>query len=686
MQFQNSIIEYFYRIMKYFRHSILLIICAMLRAPTLMAKRRVLKSPDGRTEVLVELRGGCAYYSVCRDGQPIVGASRLGLEEKNGVELSRGLRETRTDYAAVDSLWHQPWGENKTIRENYREMTVHLRSLNADLALRFRAFDDGIGFRYEVAAKGRDSLQIVRELTEFCFIDDARSWSIPANSDTYELLYRDLPLSQIGTANTPLTLRTHAGVYCSIHEAALYDYPEMTVASTDSLRLEARLAPWPDGIAAREPGSFHTPWRTLQLADRAVGLINSSLILNLNPACQIADTSWIRPKKYVGIWWGMHVGIWSWVMGDRHGATTERAIDYIDFAARNGIDAILAEGWNKGWEAWGGNQEFDFVNAQADFDVEKVCAYAKAKGVKFIGHHETGGNIPSYERQMDAAYQRLKALGVDDLKTGYAGGFRGGFSHHGQYGVRHYQHVVETAAKYGLTIDAHEPIKDTGIRRTWPNMMTREGARGMEWNGWSAGNPPSHHEMLPFTRLLAGPMDYTPGTFDLLLESSKHSPDHKRWNDQDNGQARTNTTLCKQLANWVILYSPLQMASDMIENYEAHPAFQFFRDFDPDCERSEALDGEPGEYVVVVREAKGRFFLGATTNEQARRLSVALDFLKPGQDYRAIVYADAPDADWLTNPQAYMISERKVRHGDTLDIRMAPGGGQAVTFVPAASR
>ncbi|MBR1889550.1 MAG: glycoside hydrolase family 97 protein [Alloprevotella sp.] len=668
--------------MKLTHHLIALALCLVIPTGSLMAKRYKLTSPDGHNVVCVDIKGGRAYYSVWRDGKTVLAPSRLGLIAQGGYDLSENFRVAGVETASVDSVWHQVWGENKDIRENYRELSLHLRARRADLTLRFRAFADGIGFRYEVAAQGTDSLFITRELTEFCLSEDARAWSIPADANTYELLYRDLPVSKTQTANTPITMRTPSGVYLSIHEAALYDYPEMTLERTDSLRLEARLAPWPDGLLAREPARFNTPWRTVQLADRAVGLINSSLILNLNPACALEDTSWIRPKKYVGVWWGMHVGIWSWVMGDRHGATTERAMEYIDFAARNGIDAILAEGWNKGWEGWGGNQEFSFTEAQADFDLQKVCQYGKEKGVMFIGHHETGGNIPSYERQMDAGMKLLQDMGSHDLKTGYAGGFKGGFSHHGQYGVRHYQRVVEVAAKHRLTIDAHEPIKDTGIRRTWPNMMTREGARGMEWNGWSAGNPPSHHVMLPFTRLLSGPMDYTPGTFDLLLESSKHSPDFKRWNDQDKGNARANTTLCKQLANWVILYSPLQMASDMIENYEAHPCFQFFRDFDPDCEHSEALDGEPGEFIVVVREAKGRFFLGASTNEESRNLTVKLDFLKPGQTYRAIIYADAPDADWQTNPQAYKITEQQVQATDSLNIHLAPGGGQAITFVP----
>ena len=314
--------------------------------------------------------------------------------------------------------------------------------------------------------------------------------------------------------------------------------------------------------------------------------------------------------------------------------------------------------------------------------MDEITRYAREKNVQIIGHHETGGNIPNYERQMEKAIKWYTDKGIHILKTGYAGAFPDGHSHHGQYGVNHYQKVVETAARYRMTLDAHEPIKDTGIRRTWPNMMTREGARGMEWNAWSEGNPPSHHEMLPFTRLLGGPMDYTPGTFDILFTQTKDSPKRQKWNDQDKGNSRVNTTLAKQLANWVILYSPLQMASDMIEHYEGHPAFQFFRDFDPDCDESRALAGEPGEFVAVVRKAKQNYFLGASTNEEPRVLPVSLDFLEKGKIYKAIIYADGEKADWKTNPTEYQITEQEVTADDTLNIRMAAGGGQAISFMP----
>ena len=378
----------------------------------------------------------------------------------------------------------------------------------------------------------------------------------------------------------------------------------------------------------------------------------------------------------------MHLGVESWVINDRHGATTENAKRYIDFAAANNIEAVMFEGWNEGWENWGGTQNFDYTKPYADFDIKEIAAYAQKKDVEIIGHHETGGNICNYENQLDKAYEWYADLGIHSVKTGYAGGLPNGHNHHGQFNVRHYRNVVKTAAKYRTTLDVHEPIKDTGIRRTYPNMMTREGARGMEWNAWSEGNPPEHHVMLPFTRLLGGPMDYTPGIFDVLYKRAKNNPDRKKWNMKDSKDCRINTTLAKQIANWVILYSPLQMAADMIENYEGHPAFRFFRDFDADCDWSEALAGEPGEYVAIVRKAKDKYFLGAATDEEARSIDVKLDFLEKGKTYAAIIYADGKDADWETNPESYEIIEKQVTSDDTLTIVMAKGGGQAVSFMP----
>lgn len=637
-------------------------------------------SPDGRTRLsFVTGADGCMAYTVERDGRPLILPSALGLVAQER-DLAGGFSVREIVKRSVNETWTQPWGENKILRDCHNEMTAVLKNDDGVLlTLRFRAFDDGVAFRYEWEVPDLDSLTVTDELTEFRFAEDGVSWSIPGNFNTYELLYRELPVSAVENANTPFTFRVD-GTYGSIHEAALYDFPEMNLYRTDSLAFKAELAPLPDGIKARIPSKFMTAWRTIQVGDKAVDLINSSLILNLNEPSKIADTSWIKPQKYIGVWWGLHLGTHTWTMGPRHGATTENALRHIDFAVANNIQGVLFEGWNEGWENWGKTQHFDYVKPYADFDLDRIAAYAREKNIELWMHNETGGNIPEYEAALETAMQRYAGLGVHAVKTGYAGGFRDGQLHHSQYGVRHYQRVVETAARYGIVIDAHEPIKDTGIRRTWPNMMTREGARGMEWNAWSEGNSAEYLCTLPFVRLLSGPMDYTPGVFDLDYSRVRgRETGMQEWNG-DNNSCCIKTTLARQIANWVIIYSPLQMASDLIENYEGHPAFQFFRDFDADCDWSEALQGEPGEYIVVVRRADDSFFLGAGTNDEPRTLTQKLGSLKSGMTYTATIYADAPDS--AENPENYRIEKRTVTSADMLEIAMTARGGQAVTFVP----
>lgn len=633
--------------------------------------KTMLYSPDGRNVIAFD--AAAMTYTVLRDGDTVIRPSLLGIETSDGRFGAAAVADVRR--SSLDETWIAPWGENKTHRSHYNELSVRLGN---GLTLRFRAFDDGVALRYELDAP--DSLLVTDERTEFRFADEetSLSWSIPGNFETYELQYRELRISEVADANTPFTFRTANGVYGSVHEAALYDWPEMVLRRDGRGILKADLAPLPDGVKARIPGCFTTPWRTVQLGDRAVDLINSSLILNLNEPSKIADVSWIVPQKYVGVWWGMHLGTQVWTMGPRHGATTENAIRHIDFAAANDIQGVLFEGWNRGWENWGGNQHFDYVEPYADFDLERIAAYAREKGVGLWMHNETGGSIPEYEAEMERAFARYAELGIRTLKTGYAGGFKGGYLHHSQYGVRHYQRVVETAARYGIMLDVHEPIKDTGIRRTWPNMMTREGARGMEWNAWSEGNSAEYLSTLPFVRLLGGPMDYTPGIFDIDYSTAKADPGRIAWNGP-NGHCCIKTTLARQIANWVIIYSPLQMAADLIENYEGHPAFQFFRDFDADCDRSVALQGETGDYIVVARRAGDCWFLGAGTNGEARTLAQPLSFLEPGSVYTAAIYADDLAS---TDSEAYRIEHRTVTAADTLEIAMAARGGMAVTFVP----
>ncbi len=661
-----------------FMHIATLLGCSMLFIAC--GDNRSVSSPDGRTKIDFSIsEAGELSYAVERDGKPLMEESRLGLvaEECN---LNSGFEVSSVEYNSKSEKWTQPWGENKEMTDHHNEMVVHLKGQNdVQLALRFRAFDDGYGFRYEYECGSKaEQVTITDEMTEFRLAENGTSWSIPGSFETYELQYRELPVAEVADANTPFTFRTESGVFGSIHEAALYDFPEMVLRRDDRGVLKSDLAPLPDTKKAYVAPSFRTAWRTMQLGDKAVDLINSSLILNLNEPSKIADTGWIKPQKYVGVWWGMHLGTQTWVMGKRHGATTENALRHIDFAAANNIQGVLFEGWNRGWENWGGSQSFDYTHAYDDFDVERIAKYAREKGVELWMHNETGGNIPEYESLMDEAMATYASWGVHTLKTGYAGGFKGGYLHHSQYGVKHYQKVVETAAKHQLMIDAHEPIKETGIRRTWPNMMTREGARGMEWNAWSEGNSADYLCILPYVRLLGGPMDYTPGIFDIDYSRARADKGRLMWNG-DNTHCCIKTTLARQIANWVIIYSPLQMAADLIENYEGHPAFQFFRDFDADCDWSKAVAGEIGEYIAVVRRAGENFYLGAGTNHEARTLSLPLDFLAEGKTYEAVIYGDDTSKD---DPEAYIIEKRRVSAADTLDVVMAAKGGAAVSFMP----
>ena len=453
-------------------------LAAVLTATSSLADNRDITSPDGRVVLTFDNDYGVAFYSVMVDGQYLIHPSRLGIKTANWSYSEAGPANIQTN--SFFQHWTQPWGENKECLNHYNEIFARLDG--GKMGIRFRVFDDGVAFRYEINSE-KDTLIVTDELSQFNFRGDGQSWSIPGNFETYELEYRNLPISQVADANTPFTFVNDAGIYGSIHEAALYDYPEMILRRASDGILTSDLAPLPDGVKAYIPGHFVTPWRTIQIGRKPTDLINSAMILNLNEPSRIEDTSWIKPQKYVGIWWGMHLGTQTWTMGPKHGATTENAIRYIDFAKANNLQGVLFEGWNEGWENWGGNQHFDYMKAYADFDIDSIARYARANGIELWMHDETGGNIPEFEAVLDSAFAYYASLGVHTIKTGYAGGFKGGYFHHSQYGVRHYQRVVETAAKYGIMIDAHEPIKETGIRRTWPNMMTREGARGMEWNG-----------------------------------------------------------------------------------------------------------------------------------------------------------------------------------------------------------
>jgi alpha-glucosidase len=494
------------------------------------------------------------------------------------------------------------------------------------------------------------------------------------------MLYSNSPVSVIDSVQTPLTMQTRSGTFLVIHEANLVDYARMNLRGgrMENRTLHAALAPWADGSKVKGHTPFVTPWRTIQIADRAGDLSPAVLGLNLNPPNVLPSTDWIKPMKYVGIWWGMHVGTMTWASGPKHGATTANTKRYIDFAAANGIGGVLVEGWNIGWDGdWIANRNaFSFTQPYPDYDLKGLAAYAKQKGVKLIAHNETSGGIENYERQMDSAFALYHSLGIDAIKTGYVTDtVGGGHSHHGQFMVRHYRKVIETAAKYGIMLDVHEPIHDTGERRTYPNMMSREGARGQEYNAWGAegGNPPEHETNLFFTRMLAGPMDFTPGIFDILIERGTGRPRRP-------DEPRIRTTLAKQLALYIVLYSPLQMAADLPENYEHQPAFQFIRDVAVDWDTTRVIDGRIGDYVIVARKERDKpnWFIGAITDEEGRTFDVPLSFLTKGQSYIAEIYADGRNANWLTNPLPVAISRRTVTSTSRLHLVLAPGGGQAI--------
>ncbi len=662
---------------------VMLMLAGLLACQTQSKTNTTITSPDQAIVLSFGLKQGIPTYWVVFHQDTIIKPSRLGFEFKDLPALKDQFELVALSSRQADQTWQQPWGENKTIRDQYQEMKVELKETSASgrlLTLYFRAYDDGVALRYEFPEQPNlKEFVIMDELTQFNIAGNPDTWWIWADYDTYEKLYQHTSMKEASWVATPVTMKTDKNVHISVHEAALTDYAGMTLKQKEDGIYQSELVPWANGDKVRTSAPMKTPWRTIQISHSAAGLVESNLIVNLNEPSKLEDTSWIQPMKYIGIWWGMHLGTETWYAGPRHGATTENALAHIDFAAAHDIRGVVMEGWNDGWENWGAKDAFDHITPARDFDLKKVAAYAREKGVMLIGHHETGGDIESYEKYMEAAFKQCRELGIQAVKTGYAGGiYPRGEHHHGQFMVRHYRKVVELAAKYQIMLNVHEPIKPTGIRRTWPNMMTREGVRGMEWNAWSDGNPASHTVIIPFTRGLGGPTDYTPGTFDLLYTNAG---ERVKWNAEDVSQTRTHTTLAKQLANFVILYSPLQMASDLPKNYEGHPAFQFIVDFNADCEESRVLNGEIGQYITVVRRSGEEWFLGAASNEESRTLEVKLDFLDVNTSYIAQIYKDAEDADWKTNPQAYTIDSKEVNADTVLEVNLAAGGGQAIRFI-----
>lgn len=655
---------------------------ARAEARTLAPDAVSVASPDGRIVVEAGTRKGKPVYQVSFKGKLLLRPSHLGFVLADAPSLAEGLAVAGSASRTYDQTWTQPWGEAREIREHYNELTVRYGAAEGAeraLTVTFRVFDDGLGFRYEIPAQANiKDIRITDEVTEFSFAANLRSWWIPAYQDNrYEYQYASSPLDAVGTVHTPMTLEG-PGVAVSIHEAALVDFASMALKRNEihGTTLTADLVPWADGMKVYGTAPLKSPWRTIQIAERPHELLNSHLILNLNEPNKLGDVGWVKPGKYIGIWWCMHIRTCTWEPGPMQGATTENAKRHIDFAARNGIPGLLIEGWNIGWDSnwFEDGSNFRFAEPVAGFDLAAVVAYGKERGVDIIGHHETGADIRNYESQMEAAFAYYAALGIPAVKTGYVGVKLDKKEwHHGQYMVRHFQKVLELAARHRIAINAHEPIKDTGLRRTYPNMMSREGARGQEYDAWGAtdnGNLPEHSTILPFTRMLAGPMDYTPGIFDLRYG--------------EGGQNGMSTTLAKQLALFVVMYSPLQMAADLPENYEGQPAFQFIRDVPADWAESRALGGEIGDHVTIARKdrASEDWYIGALTDEEGRRLAVALDFLDKGRRYRAEIYADGADAHWLDNPQPIEIRSATVTAADVIEMTLAPGGGQAVRLTP----
>jgi alpha-glucosidase len=672
-------------------HLPIALLLTLVTPPTTVAQVRV-ASPDGRNQVSVETHDGRLYYSVRRDDRPLLMPSLLGFEFRGAPPLRDSLRIVDSTRQTFDETWTQPWGEVTRVRDHHNELKLSIAETAAphrQFMLAFRVFNDGVGFRYEFPDQPNlKDFEVTDELTEFAMADNARAWWIASNRprlDRSEQLWSAGPVSTLDSVQTPLTMELRDGkTFVVIHEANLVDYARMNIRGPrlDGRVLRADLASMANGVKVSGRTPFVTPWRTIQIADKVTELSPSVIGLNLNPPSVIANTDWIKPMKYVGIWWGMHINTMTWSSGPKHGATTANTKRYIDFAAANGLGGVLVEGWNVGWDGdWIQNRNaFSFTQAYPDYDLAELSRYAQSKGVKLIVHNETSGGIENYERQMDSAFALYQSLGLDAIKSGYVTDtITGGHSHWSQRMVQHYRHVIEKAAQYHIMLDVHEPIHDTGERRTYPNMMSREGARGQEYNAWGGegGNPPEHETILFFTRLLDGPMDFTPGIFDILR--TKTGP------ARTNEDARVRTTLAKQLALYVVIYSPLQMAADLPENYEHQPAFQFIKDVAVDWDTTRVIDGKIGDYVIVARRQKNspQWFIGAITDEEARTFDVPLSFLTPGRRYVAEIYADGPGANWATNPLPVTISRRPVTSLTRLHIVLARGGGQAIRIRPA---
>ena len=695
------------------------LVLAFVAAGTLKAEK--LTSPNGQLEMNFTLTPqGEPLYELTYKGKAVIKPSKLGLELKDAPSLMDGFKLVEQQQTTFDETWQPVWGEESNIRNHYNELLVTLRqeAHNRNIQIRFRLFDDGLGFRYEFPLQQNLNYFVIKEEhTQFAMAGDHTAFWIPGDYDTQEYDYTESKLTEIRglmdgaiTENssqtqfsptgvqTSLQMKTADGLYINLHEAALLDYACMHLNLDDkNLIFESWLTPDVNGDKGYMQAPCKSPWRTVIVSDDARDILASRITLNLNNPCAIDDTSWIKPVKYIGVWWEMIAGKGTWAYTDdlpsvklgetdysqtkpngKHSANNDKVKRYIDFAAEHGFDQVLVEGWNEGWEDWFGKSKdyvFDFVTPYPDFDVKMLNSYAQSKGVRLMMHHETSASVRNYERHLDKAYQFMVDNGYNAVKSGYVGNIipRGEY-HYGQWMNNHYNYCVRKAADYKICVNGHEAVRPTGLCRTWPNMLGNESARGTEYEAFG-GSKPFHTTLLPFNRLIGGPMDYTPGIFDTKLEFMGDLP---------HGQVQT--TLCKQMALFVTLYSPLQMAADLPENYEKHlDAFQFIKDVAVDWEQSKYIEAEPGDYITIARQAKGssNWFVGGITDENARTSQFTLDFLEPGKLYVATLYADAKDADYQSNPTAYQIHKGLVSSKTKMNIRMARSGGFALSLIEA---
>ena len=654
---------------------------------TLAAPTATASSPDGSISVKIETdNDGRTMYSVSRKGKILIAPSRLGFLLTDSEAMVRGFSVAGSETAKGDETWQQPWGERTNVRNHYNELLVRLvqpSGLKRTMNVRFRLFENGMGFRYEMPKQPTlTTMKITEEVTEFNLVTPGTAWWATAQEwNREEYLYNKTPIDAVSAAQTPFTMKLNDGTHLSFHEAALVDYSGMWIKRIEGQSFRALLSPSATGPKVARGTPFSTPWRTIRISDDAKGLYNNDLELNLNEPNKLGDVNWVKPMRYIGIWWGMHLDRLSWSQGPKHGATTARAKEYIDFAAKNGFGGVLIEGWNKGWDGnWFGHGDaFSFTQSTPDFDLKTVTDYGRSKGVALIGHHETGGNIAVYEAQLEDAMALYQRMGVPAVKSGYvadAGGIIAAGDkpgevrmewHEGQVSVVHHLKVVETAARHKIAVNPHEPVKDTGLRRTYPNWVSREGQRGMEYNAWGQpDNGPGHEVDLIFTRMLSGPMDYTPGVLSLVGKNGR-------------GMA---STMAKQLALYLVLYSPIQMAADLPENLIKHPReLAFIGSVPVDWSESAMLSGEVGQFAVIARRAKATqdWYIGGVTNRDARTTEVALDFLDAGKRYIATLYRDGPNADYRKERRADILIETKaVKKGDRLSLPMGAGGGFAI--------